>query len=200
MSRESATPSSDTGSPTQCSATLSPRPASTCRSTQLYAALSLPPTNHFANGGWSQSRTRSHFWSQLSRSAASAQNASRSWLARSYASSLRFASSAIAACGSKRRSSFNRFERASSVMEFSPAALIDCGLEVLVDYDREVVEPRFFELRAETVARRSEAAGRLAGRYQFEGAGYSLEKLRVACITSTVSAENRIDEMPGLAS
>ena len=57
-------------------------PASTCRSTQLYAALSVPPTNHFANGGSSQSRTWSHFWSQSSRSACSAQNASRSASAR----------------------------------------------------------------------------------------------------------------------
>ena len=44
------------GSPSQWMATRSPLPASTCRSTQLYATLSLPPTNHFANGGSDQSR------------------------------------------------------------------------------------------------------------------------------------------------
>ncbi len=74
---------SSSGSPTQWKAILSPLPASTWRSTQLYAALSLPPTYHLANGGLSQSTTRSHFVSQSSRSAASAQNASRSEAARS---------------------------------------------------------------------------------------------------------------------
>ena len=43
------------GSPSKWMATRSPWPASTCRSTQLYATLSLPPTNHFANGGFDQS-------------------------------------------------------------------------------------------------------------------------------------------------
>ena len=65
------------GSPSQWNATWSPCPASTCRSTQLTATLSLPPTNHFANGA-SHSRTVSHFWAQVSRSACSAQNPSRS--------------------------------------------------------------------------------------------------------------------------
>src|ERR1700740_968775 len=51
---------SSAGSPTQWSATLSPRPASTCRSTQLYAAFNLPPTYHFANGGVDQASTLSH--------------------------------------------------------------------------------------------------------------------------------------------
>ena len=54
-------------------ATLSPWPASTCRSTQLYATLSLPPTNHLANGGSSSRGPRSHGWSQVSRSACSSQ-------------------------------------------------------------------------------------------------------------------------------
>src|ERR1044071_3783230 len=41
---------SPSGSPSQWKATLPPLPFSTCRSTQLYVALSLPPTNHFAYG------------------------------------------------------------------------------------------------------------------------------------------------------
>ena len=43
--------------------------AAACRSTQLYEAFSLPPTNHFQNGAVLVSRTVSHFLSQLSRSA-----------------------------------------------------------------------------------------------------------------------------------
>ena len=92
------------------------RPASTCRSTQLYAALSLPPTNHLANGGLFQSRTRSHFWSQSSRSACSAQNASRSASARSYVSAFTLALAASSAGGSKRRVLVLRLERVSSLM------------------------------------------------------------------------------------
>ena len=57
------------------------------------ATLSLPPTNHFANGGC-QSSTLSHCCAQVSRSACSAQNASRSASARSYQSSV-----ALACCG-----------------------------------------------------------------------------------------------------
>ena len=51
----------------------------------------VPPTNHLANGGFDQSRTWSHFRPQSSRSAASAQNASRSASARAYASSVTLA-------------------------------------------------------------------------------------------------------------
>ena len=40
------------GSPSQWMATRSPLPASTCRSRQLYATLSSPSANHFANGGF----------------------------------------------------------------------------------------------------------------------------------------------------
>ena len=40
--------------------TPSPLPAVTWRSTQLTAAFRVPPTNHFANGGFDQSRTWSH--------------------------------------------------------------------------------------------------------------------------------------------
>src|SRR5438093_13281740 len=42
---------SSSGSPSQWYATLSPLPASTCRSTQLKQTLSLPPRYHFAYGG-----------------------------------------------------------------------------------------------------------------------------------------------------
>src|SRR2546426_12691721 len=42
---------SPSGSPSQWYATLSPLPASTCRSTQLKQTLSLPPRYHFAYGG-----------------------------------------------------------------------------------------------------------------------------------------------------
>ena len=42
-------------SPSKWMATRSPLPASTWRSTQLWATLSCPPTNHFANGASSQS-------------------------------------------------------------------------------------------------------------------------------------------------
>src|SRR3954449_12095029 len=51
------TSSSSPSSPRQWYATRSPLPASTWRSRQLYATLSLPPTNHFANGGLDQSST-----------------------------------------------------------------------------------------------------------------------------------------------
>src|SRR3954451_11259549 len=104
---------SSSGSPTQCSATLSPQPFSTCRSTQLYAALRVPPTNHLANGGSSQSRTRSHFWSQERRSACFSQKASRSAAASSYQSALTLASFARSSGGSKRRSSLLRLARVS---------------------------------------------------------------------------------------
>src|SRR5215469_11469806 len=43
--------------------------AAACRSTQLYEALSLPPTNHFQNGALLVSRTVSQRLSQTSRSA-----------------------------------------------------------------------------------------------------------------------------------
>ena len=65
------------GSPSQWKATRSPRPASTWRSTQLTATLSLPPTNHLANGA-SHSRTRDHGSAQVSRSACASQKASGS--------------------------------------------------------------------------------------------------------------------------
>ena len=54
------------GSPSQWKATRSPRPASTWRSTQLTATLSLPPTNHLANGSF-HSSTSVQGVSQVSR-------------------------------------------------------------------------------------------------------------------------------------
>ena len=98
------------GSPSQWIATCSPCPASTCRSTQLTATLSLPPTNHFANGA-SHSRTLSHFWAQVSRSACSAQKASRSSSPREYQSSVALACAANSALGGKLRVSLERLER-----------------------------------------------------------------------------------------
>ena len=69
---------SPSGSPSQWNATFAPLPASTCRSTQLYVALSLPPTNHFAYGGF-HSQTVSNGSNHVTRSRASApQNSSRS--------------------------------------------------------------------------------------------------------------------------
>ena len=43
--------------------------ACACRSTQLYDAFSLPPTNHFQNGGLLESSVVCHGWSQVSTSA-----------------------------------------------------------------------------------------------------------------------------------
>src|SRR4029077_10691972 len=78
------------GSPSQRIATRPPLPASTWRSTQLYATLSFPPTNHLANGASDQSNTSSNGVSQDSRLACFAQNASRS------ASASRYSSGAVA--------------------------------------------------------------------------------------------------------
>ena len=71
------------GSPSQWKATLSPRPASTWRSRQLYDTLSSPPRNHLANGS-SHSQMVCQSLDQLTSSAAwRAQNASKSSLASS---------------------------------------------------------------------------------------------------------------------
>ena len=53
-------------------------PAATWRSTQLYATLSVPPTNHCAKGAFDQSSTCSQGVAQSSRRAWESQNASRS--------------------------------------------------------------------------------------------------------------------------
>ncbi len=57
-------------SPSKWIATRSPLPASTCRSTQLYATLSRPPTYHFAKGASSQSSVRSKSVDHVMRSRA----------------------------------------------------------------------------------------------------------------------------------
>src|SRR5947208_14755896 len=94
-------------------AALLPRPASTWRSRQLYATLSCPPTNHFANGGLDQSSTWSHSFAQDSRLACSAQKASRSARAVSYASALTLAFAARSGGGGNCRVSLSRFARVS---------------------------------------------------------------------------------------
>src|SRR5690606_18405676 len=85
---------------------------STWRSTQLYATLSLPPTNHFANGAFDQSRTCVHFVSQCRRSACFAQNASRSASASVYQSAVALAAAANSGLGGKLRLSVNRLSSA----------------------------------------------------------------------------------------
>src|SRR5712672_3388324 len=68
-----------------------------CRSTQLYEAFSLPPVNHFQNGGLLVSSAVSHGASQLSRSAYSLkQSGKRSSLNRS-----KMAGSLALACATK---------------------------------------------------------------------------------------------------
>src|SRR5215469_1430305 len=62
------TGSSDSSSGTKMIAVLSGVLAA-CRSTQLYDAFSLPPVNHFQNGGLLASRTVCQGASQVSRSA-----------------------------------------------------------------------------------------------------------------------------------
>ncbi len=66
---------------------------SRCRSTQLYEALILPPTNHFQNGGSLVSRVVSQYLSQLNRSAYSRKHSGKFFsLKRSLTSgSVRFA-------------------------------------------------------------------------------------------------------------
>src|SRR5512138_2609039 len=105
------------GSPSQCSATRSPRPASTWRSRQLYDTLSVPPTNHLANGG-SHSRIVCHSSYQLTSSAAwRAQNPCQSFSASSYTSAPVTSASALKVSGGgKVRSS----TRSSSIA-------VDCG-------------------------------------------------------------------------
>src|SRR5436305_6346115 len=80
-------------------ATRFPRPASTWRSTQLYATLSLPSANHLANGASDQSRTSVNGVDQDNRLACLAQNASRSCSASPYSSSPALACSANCADG-----------------------------------------------------------------------------------------------------
>src|SRR3954462_4869729 len=96
-------------------ATRSPLPASTCRSTQLYATLSSPSLNHLANGGFDPSRVWVGSLAQLSRRACSAQKPSLSALACSYASAVTLAFAARSAGGANLRSSLSRLARLSLV-------------------------------------------------------------------------------------
>ena len=89
-------------SPSKWIATRSPLPASTWRSTQLYATLSSPPTNHFANGASSQSSVRSKSFAHVMRvRACSAQNPSWSSAAASYMAAVPLACAANAGSGAK---------------------------------------------------------------------------------------------------
>src|SRR5690242_7231572 len=101
------------GSPSKWMATRSPRPASTCRSTQLYATLSVPSLNHLANGGFDQSSVSEGSLAQVSRRACSAQKPSLSALACSYASAVTLACAARSAGGANLRSSLSRLARLS---------------------------------------------------------------------------------------
>src|ERR1700758_3673134 len=80
-------------------ATRSPRPASTWRSTQLYATLSFPSANHFANGAPDQSRVSLNGVDQESRLACFAQNASQSSSASRYSASSALACSTNCSAG-----------------------------------------------------------------------------------------------------
>src|SRR4029077_13320032 len=90
---------SPTGSPSQWMPPRSPFPASTWRSTQLYATLSLPPTNHLANGACDQSSTSVNGVCQDNRLACFSQNASRSSSASRYSSAVALALSANSVVG-----------------------------------------------------------------------------------------------------
>src|SRR5215469_10147301 len=100
------TVSSSSSSGTQMIAVLSGL-AAACRSTQLYEALSFPPTNHCQNGALLVSRTVSQRLSQLSRSAYSVkQSGNLSSVNRSkIAGSLAFACCTNAGGGGKYSSS-----------------------------------------------------------------------------------------------
>src|SRR4051794_17919562 len=85
-----------------------------CRSRQLTEAFSLPPTNHFANGG-SHSSACCHLSDQLSHSACRSQKPIRSIAASSYSSGFALASRARSSGGSNRRFSCNSASRAGCV-------------------------------------------------------------------------------------
>ena len=70
------------GSPSQWKATVSPRPAATWRSRQLYETFRVPPSNHRAKGS-SHSSTVSQVRNQSREPACSAQNPVQSASARS---------------------------------------------------------------------------------------------------------------------
>src|SRR6476620_8876632 len=102
------------GSPSQWIATCSPCPAVTCRSTQFTATFNSPSANHFACGASDQSSTWVNGVAQVNRFACSAQNASGSAAARSYASAVRFAFAANSADGGNVRSSVPKLSNATA--------------------------------------------------------------------------------------
>src|SRR5918992_422331 len=101
------------GSPSKWIAIRSPCPASTWRSTQLYATFSFPSANHLAKGGFDQSSVSVGSVAQVSRRACSAQKPSLSALACSYASAVTLAFAARSAGGANLRSSLSRLARLS---------------------------------------------------------------------------------------
>src|SRR6516225_9766820 len=90
------TTSSDSSSGAHMIAVLSGLDAA-CRSTQLYDAFSLPPTNHFQNGGLLVSKTVCQGASQVSRSAYSAKQPGK----RSSPNRSKIAGSSAFACATK---------------------------------------------------------------------------------------------------
>src|SRR5919205_1835436 len=110
-------------------ATRSPRPFSTCRSRALYAALTSPPTNHFANGGFDQSSASSKSLLQDSSSRAClAQNAGRSAAASWYSSAFTTALAAKSSDGANLRFSCSRFSRASPCWLGVAAVAVEPGV------------------------------------------------------------------------
>src|SRR5919202_6276512 len=103
------------GSPSQMIAALLPRPSSRCRSRQLYATLSWPPTYHLANGGFDQSSTWSHSFAQVSRRACCAQKPSGSAAASSYEDAVTLAFAASSSGGGNCRVSEYRFSNVSLI-------------------------------------------------------------------------------------
>src|SRR6476659_133673 len=111
------------GSPSQWIATWSPCPASTCRSTQFTATFNSPSANHVACGASDQSSTFVNGVDQVSRFACSAQNASGSAAARSYASADRFAFAANCADGGNTRASDPKLSNATVVLRCAGVAI-----------------------------------------------------------------------------
>src|SRR6478735_956185 len=119
------------GSPSQWIATWSPCPASTCRSTQFTATFNSPSANHVACGASDQSSTFVNGVDQVSRFACSAQNASGSAAARSYASADRFAFAANCADGGNTRSSVPKLSSATVVVLLWSGVAIEVTVELI---------------------------------------------------------------------
>src|SRR5258707_13779556 len=114
-------------------AALLPRPAAMCRSRQLKLTLSLPPTNHLANGSF-HSSTLVHFLAQASAPACSAQKRSGSSLARFQSASysarfLRWALAANSGGGAKLRVSFKTLVMSEAGEDIAAAPRADGSRE-----------------------------------------------------------------------